>query len=255
MTTPVGWVTLNSLDPPLSVTARLADERPNLDDGLGGWDVVERPRRSPLTSWKGSPAVQLTLPLLIDEWASGVSIEPELSDVVKMGRPTATDGEPPQITLETTGNAIPYSTLTYVVQSVAWGDALMNDAGNKCRQFFTLTLIEYVEDRYLKERSAANRRKKKLAPKKKGAAKKKIKAKKSARKVVKKKATVRRAGFGAVELSTPVADEDSEWGTGEDLVTIAARELGDADRWIEIAQLNGLRDPMAVMPGQELRLP
>jgi nucleoid-associated protein YgaU len=39
------------------------------------------------------------------------------------------------------------------------------------------------------------------------------------------------------------------------LLAIAARELGDADRWVELAELNGLRDPRAITPGQVIRLP
>jgi nucleoid-associated protein YgaU len=32
-------------------------------------------------------------------------------------------------------------------------------------------------------------------------------------------------------------------------------ELGDASRWVEIAHLNGLRDPRATTPGKVIRLP
>jgi nucleoid-associated protein YgaU len=42
---------------------------------------------------------------------------------------------------------------------------------------------------------------------------------------------------------------------GEDLLSVAARELGDASRWHEIADLNGIRDPRAITRAQVIRLP
>jgi hypothetical protein len=250
---PVGFVRIWTKDPPLEFTARLSDERPNLDSGFGGWDVVERPRRKPLTSWKSAPAVQLTLPLLFDAWLladqvdAGKQIETAIAVVQKMGRPVASDGEPPQVRLTVRGDAIPYNGLIYVVSAIEWGDALMNEAGDRVRQFFTLSLTEYVEDVYLTEKSAANRRRNlSKSKKKKGGAKaKRVVAKRSSK--ARKKTTAHVA-----RLAASPADD---FGQGEDLLTIAARELGDADRWTEIAELNGLRDPRAIAPGQVLRLP
>ncbi len=43
--------------------------------------------------------------------------------------------------------------------------------------------------------------------------------------------------------------------TGDTLTSIAATQLGDAGRWREIAELNGLPDPDAIRVGQTLKLP
>jgi hypothetical protein len=246
MTAPnVGWVRVFTNDPPLSVVARLAEDRPNVEAGYGGWDEVVRPRRSPITTWRASPGLRLTLPILLDGWEDDVSVEPQISRIQQMGRPVASDGDPPRVRIEATGSAIPYTGRVWVVTELAWGDALMNARGNRVRQQVTLSLLEYVRDVYLAERSAANRRKKKKATAKKrsGAKSKRIVAKRSAKPKPKAKAQ-------AVLGSTV-----DEYGSGEDLLTIAARELGDADRWVEIAELNDIRDPRTVLPGQVLRLP
>lgn len=42
---------------------------------------------------------------------------------------------------------------------------------------------------------------------------------------------------------------------GRTLAEIAADELGDPERWTEIAELNGIRDPRSVAVGTELFLP
>ncbi|MGJ5826078.1 LysM peptidoglycan-binding domain-containing protein [Streptomyces ossamyceticus] len=42
---------------------------------------------------------------------------------------------------------------------------------------------------------------------------------------------------------------------GDTLWSIAASKLGDGNRWREIADLNSLKDPDAITPGQTLKLP
>lgn len=236
----VGWVRITSKDPPLRLVCRLGEERPNVESGYGGWSSVDRPRRRPLTTWRAPPAITMTLPLLIDRWRDpfpGNSIEAQIDVIRKWGWPTGSNGEPPRLKVTATGAAVPHQGLPWVLTDVAWGDALMNPNGNRVRQAVTLTLQHYVEDVYLARRSAANRRRaKKQAGRKPGAATK--------RKPVKaKKATKKGRAVTA------------EFGNGEDLLSIAARELGDADRWLEIAELNGLRDPRSLREGQVIRLP
>lgn len=236
---PIGYVRIFSRDPRLSVTARLGDDRPNVESGYGGWEEVERPRRSPLTTFKASPALRVSLPILLDGYASGTEVEAPIARLERMARPVAANGEPPRVFYDARGSALPYQGRGFVIDSISWGDALMNSRGNRVRQAATLALLEYVEDVYLAQKSAANRRRAKAtaAKRKQGAPAKRITAKKVKAKRIGKAAT------------------DDDFGTGEDLLAIAARVLGDADRWVEIAQLNGLRDPRAIAPGQVLRLP
>ena len=243
---PLGWVRITAADPPLEVVARLAEEPAIFTAGFGGWNAVERPRRPPITTFTAPPGREMQLAILLDEWSSGRSIEAELDQVRKMGRPTSSDGEPPQLTIAALGNAVPGQALTWVVSDLAWGDALANENGDRVRQQVTLTLLEYVEDVYLAERSAANRRRKKrqLAKKRRGAKAKRVRAKRGRRRP------------GATARTVSLAEADAAPAPdGEDLLSLAARELGDADRWVEIAELNGLRDPRAIVVGQELRLP
>lgn len=240
----IGWVRVTSADPPLQVTVRLSDERPTIDSGYGGWDEIARPRRSPITTYKGSPGLHLTLPLLLDGWAQGRSVEREIAVLERMGQRTASDGEPPRLRVIARGAAIPHQERRWVINEIAWGDALMNRDGNRVRQQVTLSLIEYVEDVHLAERSAAKRRRAKATSAKqtRGAT---------------KRITVRRSNVvSRVKLSSIASGVVAAgFGEGEDLLSIAARELGDASRWVEIAKLNNLRDPRAIAPGQVLRLP
>jgi hypothetical protein len=242
---PVGYVRVASTDPPLSVTARLSDTRPDVPSGYGGWNEVIRPWRPPITTYQAPPALHVTLPLLLDGFAAGVSIEHDIAQLQQMATPTASDGATPRLHVYATGSAVPFTDRTWVMGDVTWGDAEMDQRGNRTRQQVTLTLYEFVEDVYLIEKSAAQRVRNaaKVAKTQSGASAKRVTA----------KAAKRAPGVAGrvLAMSSVIATP----GQGEDLLSIAARELGDADRWVEIAQLNGLRDPRSITPGQAIRLP
>jgi hypothetical protein len=172
----VGWVLLQTTDPPLRVNARLSDEQPKVESGYGGWEEVPRPRRPPITTFKGLPALRMTLPILLDEWVSGKSIEKQIGDLSLMGRAVGSDGEPPTVKVTATGGAIPYQGRKWVVSDLTFGDALMNDAGDRVRQQVTISLLEYVEDLYLTQKSVAaqQRTKQASAKTKSGSSKKRV---------------------------------------------------------------------------------
>jgi len=242
---PVGQVSVTSNDPRLSVTALLSDARPDVQSGYGGWNEVTRPWRPPITSYQAPPPLHLVLSLLLDGFATGASVERDIAHLETMSQATASDGGTPRVTIAATGSAVPHTDRTWVVGDLAWGDAEMDRHGNRTRQQVTLTLYEYVEDIYLTEKSAAQRRrnKTKVGKTKQGASAKRITVKQSARHTA-------APGVRALAATTTAGP-----GSGEDLLSIAARELGDADRWVEIAQLNGIRDPRSITPGQAVRLP
>lgn len=75
---------------------------------------------------------------------------------------------------------------------------------------------------------------------------------------------------GTVPTPDPGSSDGISWGeritgvgsvtsytvkAGDTLSLIAAQQLGDANRWQEIADLNGIQDPRALRVGQVLQLP
>jgi hypothetical protein len=237
---PLGWVEISSTDPPTRVLARLGSDRPDITSGFGGWNEVARPRRSTITSWVGTPPLKLTLPILLDAWASQASIERHIAQLEHLGRPSSSDGDPPQIKLAASGGAVPYQDRTWVIESMSFSDALMNTSGNRVRQAMTLALVEYVSDVYISP-VVRHRAKAKRAQNGKGAATKRIHVAASRHKTSAHSLGLRDVSDGS--------------GDGEDMLSIAARELGDANRWVEIAELNGIRDPRSLTIGQVIRLP
>jgi hypothetical protein len=246
-TPPLGYVSIECDDPPSSVVCRLGEERPEVTDGYGGWNEVARPRRTTVTTWAGVPARRMSLSILMDNWAAGIGIEYLIRRLERMALPRS-GGQPPTVKVDAAGGHLPYQGKTWVIDAIAWGDALMNSLGNRTRQAATLTLLEYVSDDLIeaKKRSAAQRRRAKQQA---------AKNSKGKNAKAKRKATAKKRGSNRKKKSGRLATVTDSSFQGEDLMAIAARELGDVTRWREIAELNDIRDPRAVRVGQVLRLP
>jgi nucleoid-associated protein YgaU len=106
--------------------------------------------------------------------------------------------------------------LAWVIDSIEWGEALRDDRdGFRIRQAATVNLLEHGR-------------------------------------------ADQRARLGTVRRRLPGPRRRPRLYTvkrGDTLSSIAARELGNASRWREIAALNGIRDPRSIKPGQQLVMP
>lgn len=241
---PVGFVAISSDDPPATIVARLGPERPDVSAGYGGWNEVARPRRTTVTTWEGMPARRMSLGVILDNFTAGTSIEDDIRKLERMALPRA-GGEPPTVSVSAKGGHVPYGDLTWVIDALAWGDAIMNDYGNRVRQAATLTLLEYVSDDLIEARKRTSPAQRRRSNNRRRSGRNRKKNARQKRKPASRNRRSRSTGL----RSAPVAYQ------GDDLMSIAARELGDARRWHEIADLNGIRDPRAIAIGQVLRLP
>jgi hypothetical protein len=239
-------------DPPTHLVTLLGPDRPDVSSGYGGWEEVERPRRTTVTTWRGQPARRMALSVVIDNWLDNTaggphSVEDQIRQLERMALPRP-GGQPPVVSVSAAGGVIPpaYERLPWVIDAFSWGDALANDSWNRVRQSATVTLLEYVADDLLEKRSPAKKQRAKRARKTGKNRKKGARNKRAASKGKHK---------GADALLSPAALASVQHFDGEDLLSVAARELGDARRWIEIAELSGIRDPRAVKRGQVIRLP
>ena len=199
----------------ISVEFFLGEGTPQVVDGYAGWEIIDRPKRRALTHWKGSNPVRLQVPILIDNFIDGDSIEPECRKVEKLAGLTKDGDQPPLIEIHSDG-VIPHDFHDaphnqWVIETLDWGDAVRNHAGNRIRQAATITFLLYVDSTSLKRLG-------------------------------------QRLGGGTVKLYVVKRSDKSLRG-------IAKKQLGDSNRWREIANLNGMRDPKAIFEGQRLRIP
>jgi nucleoid-associated protein YgaU len=110
-------------------------------DGFGGWTEVPRPNNTPITEWVGSPALRLSLPLFLDGYREGKSVQRDLDRLLSLGRTRDGDHEPPAFRVS---GPIPYSGTKFVLETTPdFGATIRNNRGKLLRQALTLSLLEY----------------------------------------------------------------------------------------------------------------
>lgn len=209
-------VTLRTADKRHSLTAYLGATQPSVTDGRGGWEEKARPRRPAVVEWAGPAARKATIEILLDAWKTGGSIAAQMA-VVDALAPPAPRVEGP--VLYVIGSPLVPSTVPWVAQSVDFADALERRGGGLARVTVTFTLIEKRTADVVTRSSPA------------------------------KRSTGRNGTPSRGQPRKHVVK------AGETLTSIAAKELGHASRWTEIAKLNSIRDPKKIRVGQSLTLP
>lgn len=196
-----------------------------LSGGVGGWEVVDRPKRRGVPEWAGVAPYQLVLPLLADGMdirpGVDVSVEPTLRQLEEMGSPIGVDRDPPVLRLSGPVS-LPQSLggLRWVLTDIAWGAEVRDDDTRRIQAQVTVTLLQFVAATAVLSPAAAARAKQTTpAP------------------------------------DAPAASRTYVVKSGDTLSKIAAQQLGDFRRFAEIASLNGLRDPNFIKAGQTLKLP
>lgn len=208
--------TLRTSDRRHTLTVPLGQTAPDVADGRGGWSVVDRPRKPGAVEWVGTKPLTASLTLMLDGWAANVSVAPLVKVIDEMA-PSRPTREPKAVYVT---NAWPIPpTVPWQIQAVTWGvDEMLRNAKNHIvRVEVTLELVEMrVAEVVLSRTSPAKRSK--------------------------------TASGGGTTRTVTVR-------RGDTLGGIAAKYLGSASRWTEIAVENHLRSPNHLVVGQKLRLP
>ena len=185
----------------------------------GGWTTVARERRVGLSDFAGQDPLVMSGPLILDN--RGESVEHLYTRLERLCRDVAPDGEPTRLRLR---GPIPYTDRRWVIQSVTPnGEWRRTVDGQRIRVVFDIEFLEYVPADLL---------------------------------VTSKASPAEQAAERAIQAAPAEATARTYTvNAGDTLSAIAARELGAASRWHEIADLNGIRDPRTLQIGQVLRLP
>jgi LysM repeat protein len=211
---------------PLVKAAGLREVHFQLGDGPatassdGGWSFVSRPKTTGFTSWEGRLPYVMTIPLMLDGFATDDSVEGEweaLRSIFRNGVGPERQPSPISIT-----GAVPLTNLIWVIQSIEPTSELRRPSDtHRTRIAFTLTVMQFIDADVI------------TAVKKSPAA----------------AAAARKPGAAAPATRTYVVKK------GDTLSKIAASMLGSYKRYTEIAKLNGIRDPNKLSVGQRLKIP
>lgn len=189
----------------------------------GGWKITSRPRRIAVTEWDGWQPQTLSIPIIFDGFGWDGSVEPLIAQLYGFMRDTRGTSQPPVLHLD---GPIQGAGLNWILMSIDQGDELRRNDGARTRAYFTLNLVEYVPLDY-----AIN-----VPPPSPAAA------------------AVAAAPATAATAASP-SGRTYTVKRGDTLAVISQRMLGNAGRWHEIADMNGIRDPRTLRVGQVLRIP
>jgi LysM repeat protein len=220
-------VILTPVDPAgLGIHGGLVGDATPTYTGATPWTVVNRPRRKSFIEYTGIELHQLVIPMIFDQNENAdVEASCMLLDIWRY--PSGSTGKPPVLRLEGPVPAF-WTVPLWVLMGVTFGSAIRDNTGRRTQQYADLTILEYSS----------------------GAA-----TVKSIVQIV-QAATSAPTPATATSPALPAASHRSYIVRGGDtLYGIASQQLGNPQRWPEIANLNNVHDPRKLAIGQTLMLP
>lgn len=212
-------VDIRPLDPPApAVRALLGDGRPRFSRDFG-WQFVSRPRQRAGTEWEGVPGWTLTVPIVFDKFREDGSVEDDIARLIRMASNRVGDRIEPPVVQVISSAIPPFPKLLYVIQGMEETESLVRVDGLRSRAAYTMTFLEYTAMDVLTTT----------------------------------KPTPAAAAKAARPKSPATGARTYTVVRGDTLSGIAARH--GIKRWQDIANLNRIRDPRTIKPGQVLRLP
>lgn len=121
----------------------IGDGPAKLKDGFGGYTAVDRPDDVALTEWTGQGPIRIDVPVRLDRYAEGQSVEADFYRVLSLGRRRRNPSRRPR-PFRVTG-PIPFSGERFVLESTPeTSDEIRGPQGELQRIHMVLPLMEYV---------------------------------------------------------------------------------------------------------------
>lgn len=151
---PRRFISFTSKGPRLVVSAFPGEGAPTVTDGYGTIETITRPLRRGLTRWTGSNPMQLSIPILLDGYRAGRSVEPQITNLERMA--AVNGGEPLEVTIDCTGDLVPHhDEHKWFITGIDFGEAVISSRGLRLRQALTLQVTAKVSA--TSEKSVAKR--------------------------------------------------------------------------------------------------
>lgn len=203
---------IRSTDGSIDIKIPMGDGPALITGGLGGWQTIDRQDDIAATDWVGQGPLTQDVPLFLDGYPTGDSVEREWNTVKKLGRDaTGNEHVPPVFTVD---GPVEYPGKAWVLPEGGIDpdptSFIRRDDGELLRVAFTLHLLEFVKPDEIRLRG-------------------------------KKKPQIGLAQNVAVGGTYTTRD-------GDTLHIIAARIFNDASQWKVLSQKNGIADPNRKLP-------
>lgn len=116
--------------------------------GFGGWDIVQRPKRTSMTRYAGRDPFQMDVPVVFDGVRTQSGQETSISTLVRMSQQPTPLQQPPIIKVS---GAVPIRGLQWVIQDFTWDNqsvywVVQGGVPVRLRQSVVVSLLEFVDD-------------------------------------------------------------------------------------------------------------
>ncbi|GAB6901870.1 LysM peptidoglycan-binding domain-containing protein [Kineosporia succinea] len=211
-------------DKRIAMRARFGPSLPKVQDGYGGWKIIDRPRKRSMTEWQGPQPMRASLQMLFDGFAASRLGQSQAQSIAYLERHFApTNGALVPPAFRVLGAWPLDEAMHWVCDGLQVDDDTAMTIVRRSdrvplRTLVTLSLLQYVPGDVIIKTSAAKRSKEKQ-------------------------------GSGSKTKIYVVKQ-------GDTLGKIAAKQLGSAKRAADIKKLNpSIRDPKHLKVGLRLKLP
>lgn len=218
---------------------------PSAGSGIAQYNSIKRPRRRDLMEFAGESPVQVTFSIILNQWPNGTVIDLH-------GRIygwAARNGLPTMPTVLRTEGPIPFSNLRWILTNIEQMEFRARESDFAACYFeLKLTLTEWNDIDLIKQGPDAPA----ASP---AAVAQQTFQQKYAQsisgnlKLAAAYGVPYKSGVSAAQPRTYIVK------SGDTLASIAAHELGAANRWQEISGMNSIRDPRRLKIGDRLTLP
>jgi nucleoid-associated protein YgaU len=131
----------------LQVTAQLGVNGAHVTGGYGNWAQVLVPRADPLTQWSGRNLITMDLDLVIDGYAQGRSVEPQIKALEALATRDPAMLTPPAVRIY---GAVPHPALKWVIAGIDYTNSPATlrkyPSGERLRESVTVHLMEYRDE-------------------------------------------------------------------------------------------------------------
>lgn len=121
--------------------------------GVGGWNVIARRGRQPITEWTGVPEIRYRFTLIFDGYpnrpnASPRSVERECRMLEEMGEPRSPGKPPPEIAFDY-GPIGAKGSRTWVIDELDWLEQAERRRSDlhRCYVEVTVTILQFVDSK------------------------------------------------------------------------------------------------------------
>jgi LysM domain len=140
---PAKFISFTTTDRPVRrVRCLPGDGPPQTTDGHAVIEAVARPHLRGLTRERGWNPIAMDIPILLDGYRAGRSVESAIAELERMSGLT---GQPHTIMIDGTGSLVPHSGLTWYITGIEHGEELLSASGERLRVAAVVSVVQVVQ--------------------------------------------------------------------------------------------------------------